>query len=188
MSVITGVVSARELGYDRGRKTGNRLGKRTAMHRLPLFSFLHSSGGCQKLRTASLDAGEHHRLHRISTGSGIRPPAQNEAIGRQKIAGRQLTLPVGRVFLQNLQMTATEGKAKHGSTIQGMYAPLMSLIMRPKHALFKDNKERGWPSPSWDFKASSSPLKSLKISVVKRPQHQNPGVHTKGHKMRPFKA
>ncbi|KAF5934268.1 hypothetical protein HYC85_030440 [Camellia sinensis] len=61
-------------------------------------------------------------------------------------------------------------------------------LKRPKHALFKDNKERGWPSPSWDFKASSSPLKSLKISVVKRPQHQNPGVHTKGHKMRPFKA
>ena len=61
-------------------------------------------------------------------------------------------------------------------------------LKRPKHALFKDNKERGWPSPSWDFKASSSPLKSLKISVVKGPQHQNPGASTKGHKMRPFKA
>ena len=36
--------------------------------------------------------------------------------------------------------------------------------------LFKDNKERGWPSPSWDFKAPSLPLKSLKIVVVRRPQ------------------
>ncbi|KAF5956159.1 hypothetical protein HYC85_009015 [Camellia sinensis] len=30
---------------------------------------------------------------------------------------------------------------------------------------FKDNKGRGWPSPFGDFKAPSSPLKSLKISV-----------------------
>ena len=61
-------------------------------------------------------------------------------------------------------------------------------LKRPKYVLFKDNKERGWPSPSWDFKASSSPLKSLKISVVKRPQHQNPGASTKWPKIRPFKA
>ena len=99
------------------------------MHGLPLFSFLHSSGGCQNLRTASLDAGRHHRLHGIATGSGMWPPAQNEAVGREIIAGRQYTLPVGRVCLQNLQMIATEGKAKHGSTIQGIYAPTMSLIM-----------------------------------------------------------
>ncbi|KAF5934526.1 hypothetical protein HYC85_030697 [Camellia sinensis] len=52
-----------------------------------------------------------------------------EAVGREKIAGRHLTLPVGRVFLQNLQPTATEDKAKHGSTFQGIYAPTMSLII-----------------------------------------------------------
>ena len=103
--------------------------KCTAMHRLPLFSFLHSSGGCQNLRNASLDAGRHHRLHGIATGSGMWPPATGEAIGRERIAGRHLTLPVDRVFLQNLQLTATEGKAKHGSTIQSIYAPFMSLIM-----------------------------------------------------------
>ena len=55
----------------------------------------------------------------------------------------------------------------------------MELHKEAKLALFKDIKERGWPSPSWDFKASSTPLKSLKISVVKRPQHQNPGALTK---------
>ncbi|KAF5933057.1 hypothetical protein HYC85_029228 [Camellia sinensis] len=107
----------------------NRLEKRAAMHRLPLFSFIHSSGGCQNLRTASLDTGECHRLSGITTGSGVWPSAQNEAVGRGIVAGQHLTLPVGRVFLQNLQMTATEGKAKHGSTIQGIYAPTMSLIM-----------------------------------------------------------
>ena len=52
-----------------------------------------------------------------------------EAVGREKVAGRHLTLPVGRMFLQNLQMTATEGKTKHGSTFQGIYAPTMTLIM-----------------------------------------------------------
>ena len=52
-----------------------------------------------------------------------------ESVGREKIAGRHLTLPVGKESLQNLQLTVTEGKAKHGSTIQGMYAPTMSLIM-----------------------------------------------------------
>ncbi|KAF5941334.1 hypothetical protein HYC85_022501 [Camellia sinensis] len=110
-------------------KAINRLGRRarcsacsglarkcTAMHRLPLFSFLHSSGGCQNLRAASLDIGEHHRLNGIDTGSGMWPPAIGEAIGRERIAGRHLTLPVGKVFLQNLQLTATEGKAKHGSS------------------------------------------------------------------------
>ncbi|KAF5933872.1 hypothetical protein HYC85_030043 [Camellia sinensis] len=106
-----------------------RLGKRATMHRLPLFSFLHSSGGCQNLRTASLDTRECHRLSGITIGSGVWPSAQNEAVGRGIVAGRHLTLPVSRVFLQNLQMTATEGKAKHGSTIQGIYAPTMSLIM-----------------------------------------------------------
>ena len=64
----------------------------------------------------------------------------------------------------------------------------IGFLKRSKYALFKDNKERGWPSPSWDFKASSSQLKSLKISVVKRPQHQNPGANTKWLKMRPFEA
>ena len=66
----------------------------------------------------------------------------------------------------------------------------LSLVLpqEAKMVLFKDNKERGWPSPSWDLKAPSSPLKSLKISVVKRPQHQNPGANTKWLKMRPFEA
>ena len=52
-----------------------------------------------------------------------------ESVGRENGAGRHITLPVGRVFLQNLQLTATEGKTRHGSTIQGMYAPTMSLII-----------------------------------------------------------
>ncbi|KAF5949310.1 hypothetical protein HYC85_011303 [Camellia sinensis] len=100
-----------------------------AMHRLPLFSFLHSSGGCQNLSTASLDAGRHHRLNGTITGSVMWPSAIGEAIGRERIAGRHLTLPVGRMFLQDLQLIATEGKAEHGNTIQGIYAPIMSLIM-----------------------------------------------------------
>ena len=48
-------------------------------------------------------------------------------------------------------------------------------LKRPKKVHFKDNKERG----SWDLKAPSSPLKSLKISVVRRPKHQGLGAHTK---------
>ena len=52
-----------------------------------------------------------------------------EAVGREIVAGRHLTLPVGKESLQNLQLTATEGKTRHGSTIQGIYAPFMSLIM-----------------------------------------------------------
>ena len=55
----------------------------------------------------------------------------------------------------------------------------MMLTKEAKMALFKDNKERGWPSPSWDLKAPSSPLKSLKISVVRRPKHQGLGAYTK---------
>ena len=103
--------------------------KCTSMHRLPLFSFLCSSGGHQNLRTASLDNGDHHRLNGIATGSGTWPPAQNKAIGWWFTAGRQYILPVGKESLQNLQLTATEGKTKHGSTIQDIYAPTMSLIM-----------------------------------------------------------
>ena len=99
------------------------------MRKLPLFSFLCSSGGCQNLRAASLDTGECHRLSGITTGTGVWPSAQNGVVGRGKIAGRHLTLPVGKESLQNLQLTATEGKTKHGSTIQGMYAPTMSLII-----------------------------------------------------------
>ena len=99
------------------------------MHGLPLFSFLHSSGGCQNLRTASLDIGECHRLSGITTGSGVRPSAQNETVGREIVAGQHLTLPVGKENLQDLQLRATEGKTRHGSTFQGMYAPTMSLII-----------------------------------------------------------
>ena len=64
----------------------------------------------------------------------------------------------------------------------------MVLPQEAKMVLFKDNKERGWPSPSWDLKAPSSPLKSLKISVVRRPKHQGLGAHSKWHKMEPYKA
>ncbi|KAF5934503.1 hypothetical protein HYC85_030674 [Camellia sinensis] len=49
--------------------------KCTAIRKLPLFSFLYSSGGCQNLRTASLDIGGHHRLNGITTGSVIWPSA-----------------------------------------------------------------------------------------------------------------
>ena len=42
-------------------------------------------------------------------------------------------------------------------------------LKRLNCVLFNYNKERCGPSPSCDFKASASPLKSLKISVVKRP-------------------
>ena len=64
----------------------------------------------------------------------------------------------------------------------------MVLTHEAKMALFKDNKERGWPSPSWDLKAPSSPLKSLKISVVRRPKLNGPGAHSKWHEIGPFKA
>ena len=103
--------------------------KCTAMPWLPLISLTYSSGDFQSLRTASLDIGGHHRLNGIAADSGMRSPAIGEAIGRGRIAGQHLALPVGRGFLQNLQLTATEGKAEHGNTIQAMYAPIMSLIM-----------------------------------------------------------
>ncbi|KAF5932176.1 hypothetical protein HYC85_028347 [Camellia sinensis] len=48
---------------------GKRLGKRATMRKLPLFSFLSSSGGCQSLRTGPLDREDHHRLIEIATGS-----------------------------------------------------------------------------------------------------------------------
>ena len=76
-----------------------------------------------------MDIGGHHRLSRIATGSGMWSPAIGEAIDRERITGWHLALPVGRELLQNLQLTATEGKAEHGNTIQAMYAPIMSLIM-----------------------------------------------------------
>ena len=52
-----------------------------------------------------------------------------ESVGREKVAGRHLRLPVGKESLLDLQLTATEGKTRHGSTIQGMYAIIMSLII-----------------------------------------------------------
>ena len=55
----------------------------------------------------------------------------------------------------------------------------IGFLKRPKCVIFKDNKERGWPSPFRDFKAPSPPLKSLKILVVKRPKHQSPETSTK---------
>ena len=64
----------------------------------------------------------------------------------------------------------------------------ISSLKRPKMVPFKDNKERGWPSPFGDFKAPSPPLKSLKISVVRRPKHQSLGAHQNGTKWGPLKA
>ena len=66
------------------------------MRKLPLFSFLSSSGGCQSLRTASWDRGDHHRLNETSTGSVVWPSAQNRVCRQRKLcrsahytAGRQ---------------------------------------------------------------------------------------------------
>ena len=64
----------------------------------------------------------------------------------------------------------------------------MMLPQEAKRVPFKDNKERGWPSPSWDLKAPSSPLKSLKISVVRRPKHNGPGAQPKWHKTKAKQA
>ena len=66
--------------------------------------------------------------------------------------------------------------------------PNMVLLWRPKLALFKDIKERGWPSPFGDFKAPSPPLKSLKISVGERPKYQSLGALTKWPKNGPFQG
>ena len=52
----------------------------------------------------------------------------------------------------------------------------------------EDNKERGWPFPYEDLKIPSPPLKSLFISVVRRPIQGGRGAHKKDTKMRPNKA
>ena len=98
--------------------------KCTAMHRLPLFSFLYSSGGCQSLRIASLDTGRHHRLSWITTGSVMWPPAIGEAIGRERIAGRQ-SVPAesaidcnrgqGRAWQYNSRHICTNHVPYHGN-------------------------------------------------------------------------
>ena len=69
---------------------------RTAMHSLPLFSLLCPSENYQSLKDTSLDTVNHHRLNKITTGSELWSSAQNEAIGRRIIAGRQYSLPVGK--------------------------------------------------------------------------------------------
>ena len=73
---------------------------------------------------------------------------------------------------------------------QGMVNMKFSLMLpqEAKNGPFQGQKGEGWPSPSWDFKAPSLPLKSLKISVVRRPKHNDPGAQPKWHKMEPFKA
>ena len=63
-----------------------------------------------------------------------------------------------------------------------------ALTHEAKMAHFEDKKERGWPSPSCDLKAPSPPLKSLWISVVRRPTQGGPEAHQKCTKMRPNKA
>ena len=66
------------------------------MRKLPLFSFLSSSGGCQSLRTTSLNRGDNHRLNETSTCSVVWPSAQNRVCRQRKLcrsahytAGRQ---------------------------------------------------------------------------------------------------
>ena len=101
----------------------------TAMPSLPLFSLLCSSENCQSLKNASLDTGGSHRLSRMTTGTRMWPSAQNEPIGWWLTAGRHKMLPVGKQYLQNLQLTAAEGKILHGNAIQAMYAPITFPIM-----------------------------------------------------------
>ena len=47
----------------------------------------------------------------------------------RKVVGQLLFLASRPVVAARLQFSATEGKAEHGNTIQGIYAPIMSLIM-----------------------------------------------------------
>ena len=156
------------------------------MLRLPLFSFLHSSGGCQNLSTASLGTGEYHRLSGITTGSSVWPSAQNEAVGRGIVAGRHFTLPVDRVFLQNLLMTATEGKAIHGSTIQGIYALTMSLIMvMTQRGMCLDSRTTNHALPSMMAQGikhatfMSSEMQTIQTNHGPNPYHQinGQGMH-----------
>ena len=65
------------------------------MRKLPLFSSLSSSGGCQNLRTASLDTGEYHRLNETATGSVVWPSAQNWSC-RQRSCCRPASYTAGR--------------------------------------------------------------------------------------------
>ena len=65
------------------------------MRKLPLLSFLSSFGGCQNLRTTSLDRGDHHRLDEISTGSVVWPSAQSWS-GRQRKWCRSAHYTAGR--------------------------------------------------------------------------------------------
>ena len=80
------------------------------MHSLPLFSLLCLSEDYQSLRNASQDTGGSHRLSRMTTGTWMWPSAQNESTGWWFTAGRHKMLPVGRQYLQNLQLTAAESK------------------------------------------------------------------------------
>ena len=76
---------------------------------------------------------------------------------------------------------------KNNSNMFNTYSSMV-LSQEAKLALFKDIKERGWPSPFSDFMAPSPPLKSLKISVVKRPKHKNLGSQQNSTKMSLFKV
>ena len=56
----------------------------------------------------------------------------------------------------------------------------MLLSQEAKKGPFQGQQGEGWrPPPFGDFKAPSPPLKSLKISVVKRPKHQSLETHSK---------
>ena len=103
--------------------------KSTAMRKLPLVSLLCPSENCQSLKINSLDIGRHHRLRRMATGSKMWSSAIDEAIGHRFMGGRHWTLPVCQECLQNLQLTAAEGKAQHGNAFQAMYAQTISLII-----------------------------------------------------------
>ncbi|KAF5932600.1 hypothetical protein HYC85_028771 [Camellia sinensis] len=100
-----------------------RLEKRAAMRKLPLFSSLSSSGGCQSLRTASLDRGDHHRLIEISTGSVVWPSAQNRVCRQRKLcrsahytAGRQSIPAEPATHSNGGQNKAWQHNSKHVCT------------------------------------------------------------------------
>ncbi|KAF5931793.1 hypothetical protein HYC85_027964 [Camellia sinensis] len=88
---------------------GKRLGKRATMRKLPLFSFLSSSGGCQSPRTGPLDREDHHRLIEIATGSVWCRSAHYTA-GRQNIPAEPAT------HSNRGQNKAWQHNSRHGSS------------------------------------------------------------------------
>ena len=89
-------------------------GKFAAIALLPLFTLPSSPENYTSLRIGSIHTVEHHRLGGMTTGRSKCSSAFDKAIGHQRMAGRHCMWPVGQKFLQNLQLTAAEGKAVYG--------------------------------------------------------------------------